>query len=100
MCEVTKVFFDKGKYACLKKHKTKYMIHDPEDLCGIGDRVQFKECRPISKRKCHTLVKIVNKNPLAAFLQANPQYAVTGSEATKFHEKEQKTKYVHIKDLE
>ena len=30
---------------------TKFMAHDEENACGLGDRVRIIEHRPISKRK-------------------------------------------------
>ncbi len=29
----------------------KYMAHDPQNLCKVGDRVRIVESRPISKHK-------------------------------------------------
>lgn len=29
----------------------RYMAHDPENTCSLGDRVEIIECRPLSKRK-------------------------------------------------
>lgn len=37
-----------GKY--IRKRK-KYMAHDEENSCKIGDRVLIEETRPLSKRK-------------------------------------------------
>ena len=30
-------------------------------VCGVGDRVEIRETRPLSKDKYHTLVRIVEK---------------------------------------
>jgi small subunit ribosomal protein S17 len=30
---------------------TRFMAHDEENACGVGDRVQIIEHRPLSKRK-------------------------------------------------
>jgi small subunit ribosomal protein S17 len=30
---------------------TRYMAHDPENRCSVGDRVEIIESRPLSKRK-------------------------------------------------
>jgi len=98
VCEVKKLYFDKGKYACLDYKTTRYMIHDPQDECSIGDRVHFKACRPISKKKCHVLEKIVTKDQANTFIQANPQYIVTNQEINQQREIN-KSKYTHIKDL-
>ena len=37
-----------GKY--LSAHK-KYMAHDEKNSSEVGDRVQIRECRPLSKSK-------------------------------------------------
>ncbi len=49
------------RYKKYVRRYTKFMAHDEENTCGLGDRVQIIEHRPISKRKCWkvqaTLVK-------------------------------------------
>jgi small subunit ribosomal protein S17 len=47
-----------GKYV---KRTAKYMVHDPENSCGIGDRVKIGATRPLSKMKRWRLVEIVEK---------------------------------------
>jgi len=34
----------------IKRH-TRFLVHDPEEICKIGDFVRIEECRPISKTK-------------------------------------------------
>ena len=57
----------------IKKHKTyqkyverqkKYMAHDPQNLCQIGDRVKIIETRPLSKRKRWQILEIIEKASL------------------------------------
>ena len=48
-------------YGKFMKKSTKLHIHDENNECGVGDTVQISECRPISKTKSWTLVKIVEK---------------------------------------
>ncbi|QCI26918.1 30S ribosomal protein S17 [Buchnera aphidicola (Thelaxes californica)] len=43
------------------KKTTKLHVHDEKNECSIGDVVEIKECRPISKTKSWTLVRIVKK---------------------------------------
>lgn len=43
---------------------TKYLAHDELEQCNIGDQVLVQECRPLSKRKCWKLVKIISKSSL------------------------------------
>ncbi|WP_027185847.1 30S ribosomal protein S17 [Desulfovibrio inopinatus] len=52
------------KHPLYKKYirrRKKLMAHDPENACGIGDKVQIIEFRPLSKRKRWHLVKILEK---------------------------------------
>ena len=43
--------------------EAKFQVHDPENQCGKGDRVEITGCRPISKTKSWRLVKVVEKAP-------------------------------------
>ena len=47
-----------GKY--VKKSK-KFMAHDENNECSIGDKVRIMETRPLSKNKRWRLVEIVEK---------------------------------------
>ncbi len=44
----------------VKTHK-KYKVHDEENTAQIGDRVQIRECRPISKEKKFFLEQILER---------------------------------------
>ena len=35
---------------------SKFMAHDPNNSCAVGDEVTIRECPPISKRKTWELV--------------------------------------------
>jgi len=48
-------------YGKFVKKSTKLHIHDENNECGIGDTVQISECRPMSRTKSWTLVKVVEK---------------------------------------
>ena len=39
----------------------KFMAHDEENACGVGDKVKIMETRPLSKNKRWRLVEIVEK---------------------------------------
>ena len=43
-------------------HRKKYMVHDPEDACAVGDTVKIVKSRPISKRKHHVVTEIIHKS--------------------------------------
>jgi len=47
-----------GKYV---KMTSKFVAHDEKNICDIGDLVSIMETRPVSKRKCWRLVKIIEK---------------------------------------
>ena len=52
------------KHPLYKKivNKTKkFMAHDEENTCGIGDKVLIQETRPLSKNKCWRIVEIIEK---------------------------------------
>mgnify|MGYP001092613433 FL=1 len=42
----------------------KYLVHDENSECNIGDQVLVQECRPLSRRKRWTLNKILSKSSL------------------------------------
>jgi small subunit ribosomal protein S17 len=48
-------------YGKFMRKSTKLHIHDENNECAVGDTVQISECRPISKTKSWTLVKIIAK---------------------------------------
>ncbi|MCH5165389.1 MAG: 30S ribosomal protein S17 [Clostridiales bacterium] len=55
---------EKYKHPLYKKTVTRtkrYKAHDENNECGIGDRVEIVETRPISKDKCWRVNAIVEK---------------------------------------
>ena len=44
------------------KSQTKYMAHDPQNKCQIGDKVEIIESRPISKNKRWQIIKIIEES--------------------------------------
>ncbi len=48
-------------YGKFLKKNSKFMAHDENNECEIGDTVQIMETRPLSKRKRWRLVKILEK---------------------------------------
>jgi len=48
-------------YGKFVKRTTKVHAHDENNECGLGDLVEIKECRPLSKTKSWTLVKVLEK---------------------------------------
>ena len=54
----------KVKHPLYKKYITrtkKFKAHDELNECGIGDKVEIIETRPISKDKCWRLEKIIER---------------------------------------
>ena len=47
-----------GKYI---RRRSKYMAHDSQNQCRIGDKVRIMESRPISKRKRWQVMEILTK---------------------------------------
>ena len=46
-------------YGKFIKKTTKFMVHDENNVCKIGDMVKIMETRPISKNKRWRIVKII-----------------------------------------
>ena len=44
------------------RSRIKYMAHDPENRCQIGDRVKIIETRPTSKRKRWQVIEIIERS--------------------------------------
>jgi small subunit ribosomal protein S17 len=43
------------------KRRKKFMAHDPNNECNIGDKVLIRESRPLSKHKRWELVEILER---------------------------------------
>ncbi len=48
-------------YKKIVKRTSKLKVHDENNECGVGDRVEVMETRPLSKDKRWRLVSIVEK---------------------------------------
>lgn len=51
-----------GKYI---KKTTKFHAHDEEEQAKVGDVVEIEQCRPLSKTKKWSLVKVVEAAQIA-----------------------------------
>lgn len=49
------------EYRKFRRVSTKFLAHDPENSCGIGDKVSIMETRPLSKHKRWRLLQIIEK---------------------------------------
>ena len=60
-------------YGKFIRRTTKLHVHDENNEAKLGDVVEIKECRPVSKTTAHTLVRVVEK---AVALSANQYEAL------------------------
>lgn len=61
------VYFYKIPHALYKKEikrKTVVHVHDEKNECGVGDKVEIMETRPVSKLKRWRVVRVVEKAPI------------------------------------
>ena len=49
------------KYGKIIKRTLKVHAHDENEVCGIGDKVEIMETRPLSKTKRWRVVEIIEK---------------------------------------
>jgi small subunit ribosomal protein S17 len=54
------------KYGKYLRRRTVLHAHDEQNECGLGDRVEVMECRPLSKTKNWRLVRILARGPRSA----------------------------------
>jgi small subunit ribosomal protein S17 len=43
------------------KRSRKFMAHDEENACKVGDRVQIVECRPLSRHKRWRVSQVIER---------------------------------------
>jgi small subunit ribosomal protein S17 len=48
-------------YGKFVKKSTKFMAHDEENTCNVGDTVRIMETRPLSKNKSWRLVEVLER---------------------------------------
>lgn len=61
---VTVLVRKKVLHSLYKKYYTRrrrYMAHDAENACKVGDMVRIEECRPISKHKAWRVTQIIKR---------------------------------------
>ena len=52
-------------YGKFVRRSTKVHAHDENNECNEGDTVDIAQCRPLSRRKAWTLVRVVGRAPAA-----------------------------------
>ena len=50
-----------GLYGKTQRRTSRFLAHDEDNAAKVGDRVAIVECRPLSRRKRWTVVRIVEK---------------------------------------
>jgi small subunit ribosomal protein S17 len=61
---ITVLVRKKVLHSLYKKYYTRryrYMAHDPENTCRVGDLVKIEECRPLSKKKHWRLTAVIKR---------------------------------------
>jgi small subunit ribosomal protein S17 len=48
-------------YKKVIRRSKRYMAHDQENICRVGDVVRIMECRPISRKKRWRLMEVLTK---------------------------------------
>jgi len=48
-------------YKKIYRVSKKYLVHDPENVAEVGDKISVMECRPISKNKRFRVTKVLEK---------------------------------------
>jgi small subunit ribosomal protein S17 len=52
-------------YRKVMRHKAKFMAHDENKSCSIGDTVRIEETRPLSRCKRWRVVEVLRKKQMA-----------------------------------
>ncbi len=52
-------------YGKFVRRTTRVLAHDEGNECNEGDTVSIRQCRPLSRRKAWTLVRVVLRAPAA-----------------------------------
>ncbi|HID36783.1 MAG TPA: 30S ribosomal protein S17 [Ghiorsea sp.] len=58
--EVERRFLHPRYRKTVRAHK-KYMAHDAENTCNIGDTVRISECPPLSRRKTWMMDEVITR---------------------------------------
>ena len=53
--------FQHALYGKTTRRTSKFMAHDEENACQVGDKVAIEETRPLSKRKRWIIREIIEK---------------------------------------
>ena len=53
-------------YSKIMVKTKKYLVHDENEECNIGDQVLVQECRPLSRKKRWIFSKVISKSSLVS----------------------------------
>ena len=53
--------FKHPQFGKVLKREKNYKVHDESEVAATGDVVEFQECRPFSKTKHMSLIRVVKK---------------------------------------
>ena len=56
-------FYQHPRTRKIMRHISKFFCHDHHELCGVGDRVHIDHWGPMSRKKSHTIIDIVERHP-------------------------------------
>lgn len=48
-------------YGKIIRSNVRYIAHDPDNVCRVGDRVLIEECRPMSRNKRWRMREIIER---------------------------------------
>ena len=48
-------------YGKIQRRTSRFMAHDEANNAKVGDRVAMVECRPVSRRKRFTVIRVVER---------------------------------------
>ncbi|MFO8088323.1 MAG: 30S ribosomal protein S17 [Desulfatiglandaceae bacterium] len=51
-------------YRKFVRRRAKYMVHDPNGACRVGDKVQIIESRPVSRRKRWQVISRIEREAI------------------------------------
>jgi len=52
------------------RRKTNFMAHDESSECKLGDTVEIKECRPLSRRKRWCVTRVIRHKEMPEAVEA------------------------------
>lgn len=69
------------KYKKYVRKAAKYHAHDEAGIAKIGDRVEIMACRPLSRLKRWTLVRVIEKSKQVEAVDVGAASSATGGDA-------------------